>query len=667
MQRITYFARMRFTPQFLDEIRTRLSVSQVVSRKVALKKAGREFRGLSPFKMERTPSFFVNDQKGFYHCFASGEHGDIFKFVMQTEGLTFAEAVERLAGEAGLEMPKATVRDARSEQEADQRSRLYDALEASARFFEEKLAGPEGRDARAYLEKRGLKRETIREFRLGFAPAGRSVLKEALGAKGFRAEDLALSGMLISGADIPVPYDRFRGRVMFPIMDPKGKVIAFGGRALDPSAPAKYLNSPETPLFHKGAILFNAGRARAKAHDRGRVIAVEGYMDVISLAEAGFGEAVAPLGTALTEQQVQLLWRMSQEPILCFDGDSAGLKAAYRAVETVLPMLKPGFSVQFAFLPDGQDPDDLVRTQGPDAFETILKSQTRPLFDVLIEKEEAAEGATVTPEQRAALEARLKQLVGRIADPGVRGHYEVELRQTLWERSRREVREITGSGGRRSPGAVGRRRDNAQVDWRVRERARLQSGGAVRKSPLAVAAAPSNELVRRGRSVSAREALILLTLLNHPWLAADEAETIAELKFATPGLQPLRDALLLFVAEENSLDRASLRAHLTGQGLAKVVALVERAITHKGDKFAEPEADRAAVDLGWHHVVALHRKEGLREELAAARQAWDQEGSNDAYVRICEIHRLLNSMASTGSETDHDAAGLLPTTIIRGD
>jgi DNA primase len=652
---------MRFTPQFLDEIRARLPVSQVVSRKVSLKKAGREFRGLSPFKSERSPSFFVNDQKGFYHCFASGEHGDIFKFVMETEGLSFGEAVERLAGEAGLELPKVQARDPQAQQQTDERTRLYEALEASARFFEEKLAAPEGRDARAYLEKRGLKRETIREFRIGFAPAGRSVLKEALAAKGFRVPDLALSGMLISGDDIPVPYDRFRGRVMFPITDAKSRVIAFGGRALDPSAPAKYLNSPETPLFHKGAILFNAARARAKAFDRGRIVAVEGYMDVISLAEAGFGETVAPLGTALTDQQLQLLWRMSPEPILCFDGDAAGIKAAYRAVETALPLLKPGFSIQFAFLPGGMDPDDLVRTQGPEAFETILKSQTRPLFDVLIEREEASDGGTVTPEQRAALETRLTQLVARIGDATVRGQYEVEMRQTLWERSRREVREITGNGGRRGAAVVGRRRNNAQVDWRVRERARMQGTRGGQRQSAAPAVVASNELTQRSRPVSAREAVILLSILNHPWLAADEAEMIAELKFTTPGLQLLRDALLSYVAEENSLDRSTVHAHLTSLGLAKVIALVERAITHKGDKFADPEADRAAVERGWHHVVALHLKDGLREELAVARQAWDQDESDEAFVRICEIHRQLNTDASSSAEHVSDAVVLPPT------
>ena len=636
---------MRFTPQFLDEIRARLPVSHVVGRKVALKKAGRELKGLSPFKVERTPSFFVNDHKGFYHCFASGAHGDIFKFVMETEGLSFSEAVEQLAEEAGLPLPKAEPRSPQAREEADERTRLHEVLEASCRFFQEQLVSPAGQEARAYIAKRGLARETVAEFRLGFAPSGRNVLKEWLGARGHKLADMVASGMLIGGEDISVPYDRFRGRLMFPIQDLKGRIIAFGGRALEAGVPAKYLNSPETPLFHKGNNLFNAHRARKHAHDKGRVIAVEGYMDAIALAEAGFGETVAPLGTALTEPQVQLLWRMSAEPILCFDGDSAGRRAAFRAVETVLPHLKPGASVRFAFLPDGLDPDDLIRAQGPAAFEAVLATRVRPLFDVLVEKEELAGGDVITPEARAALEVRLRKLVGQIADQDVRQQYEAELRQTLWEKNRRQLREITGGGGERRTAAVaGRRRDNAKPDWKARERARLARPGDRRRAqpPAALAASASNELVERHLPVPPREALILATLLAHPWLIADEAERIAGLGFASESLSRLRDALLAASIEENCLDRENLASHVNDQGLAKVVALVLRAITHKGDKFADPEADRAAVETGWHHVVALHQRQGeLRRALEAAEQAWHREGSEDAFARICELQATL--------------------------
>jgi DNA primase len=642
---------MRFTPQFLDEIRARLPVSQVVARKVALKKAGREYRGLSPFKAERTPSFFVNDQKGFYHCFASGAHGDIFKFVMETEGLSFTEAVERLAEEAGLPLPKAAPSTPESRERSDQQTRLYEILEASARFFEEQLRQPLGQEARAYIERRGLKRETLAEFRIGFAPPGRSTLKEHLAGSGFAVPDMIAAGMLIGGDDIPVPYDRFRGRVMFPIQDAKGRIIAFGGRALDPNAPAKYLNSPETPLFHKGHVLFNAHRARARAYDKGRVIAVEGYMDAISLFEAGFGETVAPLGTALTEAQIQLLWRLAPEPILCFDGDSAGRRAAFRAAETVLPHLKPGMSVRFAFLPDGLDPDDLIRSEGPAAFEAVLQSRVRPLFDVLMEKELQTAPAP-TPEGRAALEQSLVNQVRRIADPGVRSQYETELRQTLWERNRREMRAITGSGGSPRDAAVaGRRRNNAEVDWRVRARSQMQRPGERRRGPGSQppAVTASNELAQRSVLLPPREALILATLINHPWLIEDEAELISGLTFTSQPMARLRDALLTATSGENALDTHTLSHQLDAQGLAKVIALVQRAITHKGDKFADPEADRAVVELGWRHTVALHQKQvELRLALSAAEQAWHDEGSEDAFARICEIQAMLNR--SDGAE-----------------
>ena len=651
---------MRFTPQFLDEIRARLPVSQVVGRKVALKRAGREFKGLSPFKAERTPSFTVNDQKNFYHCFASGAHGDIFKFVMETEGLSFFEAVERLAEEAGLVLPAPTQNDEQAREQIDERARLYDILDASARWFEEQLRGASGQEARTYLDKRGLRRETIAEFRIGFAPSHRSALKQHLLAAGFTVPDLVESGMLIGGEDIAEAYDRFRRRVMFPIADAKGRIIAFGGRAIDPDAPAKYLNSPETPLFHKGNVLFNAHRARPRVFERNRVIAVEGYMDVIALAEAGFGETVAPLGTALTEAQVQLLWRLSPEPILCFDGDGAGKRAAYRAVETVLPHLKPGYSVRFAFLPDGLDPDDLVRAEGPTGFEAILQHRVRPLFDVLIEKEEQAGPAAPTPEGRAGFEARLQKHVARIGDAAVRTQYQAEMRQTLWARTRLQMRELTGGGlGGRPNAFAGQRRNNVQPDWRVRERAnRTAPGQRSRGRPLAQAApTASNELVDHTILVPAREALIVATLLFHPWLLSQDSELIASITFSSAPVARLRDALLSVAADDISLDTQMLATHLDQLGLAKVVALVKRAITHRGDKFAHPGADQAIVETGWRHAVELHQQQvELGRQLDAAEQAWNRDvGNEDAFARICEIKAQLNR--SDGAEVQSMLGG----------
>ena len=626
---------MRYPPHFLDEIRARLPVSQVVGRKVALKRAGREHKGLSPFKVEKTPSFTVNDTKGFYHCFASGEHGDIFKFLMSTEGLSFPEAVERLAGEAGVPMPKLTQRD---EAREDERERLYKLMEASAAFFQQGLASGPGAEARRYLEKRGLNRETIDGFRLGYAPNDKSALKQHLAKAGFTPQEMIVSGMLIGGEDIAVPYDRFRHRVMFPITDLRDRVIAFGGRALSDDQPAKYLNSPETPLFHKGAVLFNAAKARGPAHDKSRLVAVEGYMDVIALAEAGFGETVAPLGTALTEDQVKLLWRLAPEPVLCFDGDAAGRKAAFRAVETVMPLLKPGFSVRFAFLPGGLDPDDLIRQQGPQAFEQEL-GKTRALIDVLWQREEEGHDLS-TPESRAALEQRLNATVARIADTAVKSQYERELRETIWTLNRKVTRQIVRGEGPRRAGPAGGRRNNVTPDWRIRERANRSSLRPPPASRGAYGASP--ELAQRTALIPAREALLIKTILNHAWLIEEHSEEIAALTLTSQPVAKLRDGILSAHALQNTLDSPGLRSQLSVSGLGKVIDLVERSVTHRSDHFAEPDAPQAEVEAGWRHTLALHERQvGLQKSLEAAVRAYHQDGSEDALARICEIRGLL--------------------------
>src|SRR4051812_2620423 len=366
---------MRFPPAFLDELRARLSVSDVVGRRVKLKKAGREWKGLSPFNQERTPSFFANDQKGKWFDFSSGRNGNIFDFVMATEGVSFPEAVERLASMAGLALP---VVSKEAEAREERRKTLHDVMELAAKFFETTLASRVGARARGYLADRAIDPSTQLSFRIGYASTERFALKEHLGAQKVPVEDMVEAGLLVAGDDIPLPFDRFRDRVMFPITDMRGRVVGFGGRALDADVPAKYLNSPETPLFHKGSNLYNGAAARAAAHQGARVIAVEGYVDVIAMVSAGFPATVAPLGTALTEEQLGLLWKIADEPILCFDGDAAGRRAAYRAVDLALPRLLPGRSLRFALLPEGQDPDDLVRTGGRDAVAEILGS-ARPL------------------------------------------------------------------------------------------------------------------------------------------------------------------------------------------------------------------------------------------------------------------------------------------------
>src|SRR6266478_1595161 len=431
-------SRMRFTPQFLDELRARLPVSEVVGRRVKLKKAGREWKGLSPFQQEKTPSFTVNDQKGFYHDFSSGKHGDIISFLMETEGVGFTEAVERLAAMAGLPLPAVTPDAARHEQ---RRKTLHDVMELAAKFFADTLASRNGAKARGYLADRAISPATQLQFRIGYAQGERFALKEHLGAQGIPVEDMVEAGLLIAADDIPVPYDRFRDRVMFPITDLRNRVIAFGGRALEKDVPAKYLNSPETPLFHKGDNLYNLATARQATHNGAPLIVVEGYVDVIAMVTTGFAATVAPLGTALTENQLALLWKMADEPILCFDGDKAGQKAAWRAADMALPHLLPGKSLRFALLPEGQAPDDLARSGGRGAIEEVI-SAARPLVDMLWSREIEG-GIFATPERRAALEARINELSKGIRDEVVRRHY----RDDLADRLRRAFAPQGGGGG----------------------------------------------------------------------------------------------------------------------------------------------------------------------------------------------------------------------------
>ena len=667
---------MKFPPHLLDDIRTRLPVSQVVGRKVALKKKGREYAGLSPFKVEKTPSFFVNDQKGFYHCFASGEHGDIFKFLMTTEGLSFPEAVERLAQEAGVTLPKPDVHD---EAREDERQRLYRLLEASQAFFQSSLASAAGLEARRYIERRGLKRETVQTFGVGFGPSSKTALKDHLAAQGFTVPEMVTSGMLIGGEDIPTPYDRFRNRVMFPIADAKGRIIAFGGRALDADAPAKYLNSPETPLFHKGHVLFNAHRARLAAHDKDRVIAVEGYMDAVALSEAGFAESVAPLGTALTEDQVKLLWRMSPEPILCFDGDSAGRKAAFRAIDTALPLLEPGKSLSFAFLPDGLDPDDLVRQQGPEAMETILQ-RARPLAEVLFDREWAS-GDWSTPERRAGLEKQLRECVAKIADPAIRGHYSQDIAQRLqakWGQNSNQNRKWNGAsggstqqsnrpfqaqpGGRQTSwpnkfaGAQGGRGPNSNARFGNPGYGGTQAPRPNPSSSLLKSAMVSGE----ASGVPYREALLLQTLLNHPWLIEQHSEDIAELPLTSQPLARLRDVILSTQALDSPLDSATLRAHVANLGAERVILLVERAVTHKCDKFAKPDSEQTEVEDGWCHALALHNRQvGVRRSLLAAERQWHEDGSDAAFARICELQSELERLSRVDGPATEEPTRML--------
>jgi DNA primase len=411
---------LTLTPQWLDELRARTTLSALIGRSIKVTKAGREYKASCPFHNEKTPSFTINDEKGFYHCFGCGAHGDAIRWMTDQRGLGFMDAVKELADAAGIQVPAP---DPKAAAKADRANTLYDVMTAAQDWFVDELNGLEGADARAYLEKRGFTKKSIQDFGLGFAPDSRAKLKRALSR--YEVPMLVEAGLLIAVED-KEPYDRFRGRLMIPIRDPRGRVIAFGGRILGAGEP-KYLNSPDTPLFDKGRMLYNLDKASPASRASARVIVVEGYMDVIALAQAGFGEAVAPLGTALTEQQIAMLWRMVPKPLLCFDGDAAGQKAAFRGAMRALGGLKPGHSLDFVTLPDGQDPDDLVKAKGPGAFRALLDA-AEPLVERIWKTELAAE-PIATPEDRAGLKQRLGVHLANIADTEIRHHYADAFRE----------------------------------------------------------------------------------------------------------------------------------------------------------------------------------------------------------------------------------------------
>ncbi|WP_295639603.1 DNA primase [Novosphingobium sp.] len=449
---------MALTPQWLDELRTRVTLSGVIGRTTRIQKAGREWKACCPFHNEKTPSFTINDEKGFYHCFGCGAHGDVIRWMTDQRGLPFMDAVKELAVEAGMEVPAP---DPRAAERAVQQQSLHDVMAAAQAFFVERLASDAGAEARAYLARRGFPAAIVREFGFGFAPDSRTALKAALPQ--FPVPMLIEAGLLISVEDRD-PYDRFRNRLMLPITDARGRVIAFGGRILDAAktdAP-KYLNSPETPLFDKGRTLYNLQRAAPASRTSGRIVVVEGYMDVVALAAAGIGEAVAPLGTALTEEQIERLWRVHECPVLCFDGDAAGKRAAMRAATRALPLLRPGHSMRVVTLPEGLDPDDLIKRDGPSAMQAALAGG-RSLVELVWEAEREAL-ALVTPEDKAGLKARLLDHVSTIAHPDIRSLYRRDLLERFdafafaprerkpWNPADRQP--WTGKGGRTPPEQV---------------------------------------------------------------------------------------------------------------------------------------------------------------------------------------------------------------------
>jgi len=630
---------MRYSEHLLDDIRARIRVSELVGRTVGLKRKGREFAGLSPFNQEKTPSFFVNDDKQFYHCFSSGKHGDIFTWLMEREGLSFPEAVERLAAEAGVALPKAAPQDIEREKK---RAGLIDVMAMAEAFFRAQLQADAGAAARAYLARRGLPDATIAQFALGYAPADRQALRGHLAARGVSDAMMAQAGLIISGEEVRTPYDRFRDRIMFPIGDVRGRVIAFGGRALAADAQAKYLNSPQTPLFHKGSVVYNFARARKPAFDAQTVLVAEGYMDVIALTQAGLPYAVAPLGTALTEDQIALMWRLAPEPVLCFDGDRAGQAAAYRAAERVLPVLKPGHSVRFAFLPEGKDPDDLIKTHGPDAMRDVI-AQARPLYKVLWEKE-VTDRRIDTPERRAEFQQAVRAVPRAIRDEAVRAHYAQAFDAQL-------DAYLGGHEGRR------------QRDGRPHRRRRPISGsrgtqaGPAPLAPLGASPALRRSSLARGRTPATSRAheLLVLTVLNHPWLVADHAEALARISIADPSLDSLLNEIIDVATRGDdhaaALDRQGLHTHLDTHGLSHVAHGLLANDALKTVTFARGDADPAVAEEGFRATLKECATRGFDADLARAQAEFEVDPSEENWSRLERIKRMMLEQAV------HDKAG----------
>jgi len=611
---------MAFPPGFLDELRARISLSDVIGRKVALKRrSGAEFAGLCPFHNEKTPSFTVNDKKGFFYCFGCHEKGDVVGFVMKTEGLSFPEAVEKLAREAGLEVPRATPGE---RERAERASSLQEIVEHAARWFQKQLRLPIGRSALDYLRGRGLSDETIDDFRLGFAPDSRDGLLAALKREGATLDKIVEAGLAIQPEDAGrEAYDRFRGRAMFTINDRRGRAIAFGGRVMGAGEP-KYLNSPETPLFHKGGNLYCLDRARLAATKDQPVIVAEGYMDVIALHGAGYTGAVAPLGTALTEGQLGELWKLADEPILCFDGDNAGRRAAQRAAGRALPLLRPGKSLRFVSLPSGEDPDSLIRGRGAAAIGRLLEL-ARPLADVVWELETEGQPAD-TPERRARMRRAVGRRVAEIADPVVREYYKRDMGQRL---------------AKAHPAPTPAWQRDARRPFRpgLQDPAPFSAGAAARRS--------SADL-----DTSRQERALLGAMIERPTLLHTLAEELAHLPIAHEELQRLRSALLdalslapsgiepaaeEAMAGEGPLESQLIAEHLQRNGLGRLADAARakaREVFHDDPK--EPDGwvgqwRRAAQHLA-HLTIGP-------EELRQAEQALAEDMNEENLQRLQAI------------------------------
>ncbi|MFO1164719.1 MAG: DNA primase [Paracoccus sp. (in: a-proteobacteria)] len=623
---------MSLPPQFLDEIRARVPLSRVIGRKVVwdLRRSNQakgDWWAPCPFHGEKTASFHVDDQKGFYYCFGCHAKGDALTFLREAEGMGFIEAVELLASEAGLQMPE---RDPRATERADRRTLLVEVMEQATRWFRLQLQSGAAADARAYLVRRGLDEAACEQFGIGFAPDQRQGLFNALRGKGVDPALIVEAGLAAKPDDGGAPFDRFRGRIIFPIRDGRGRCIAFGGRAMDPNARAKYLNSPETPLFDKGRNLYNVGPARAAVAKGKPLIVAEGYMDVIALVRAGFEGAVAPLGTAITEDQLRLMWRVSPEPVIALDGDTAGLRAAMRLIDLALPMTAPGQALRFAFLPEGQDPDDLIRAKGAGAMSAIL-DEARPLVDLLWRRE--TEGRVFdSPERRAALDKALGDAIAKIADKDTRDHYFAALKDLKWQLFSNRRRNDAPSTPRPAP-AGGRGRGN---DARFQPVAPVAPTRASRLSSPEAGEHEADALI---------EAMVLAICATHPALIAPVESRLERLEPQDSDRAALVHDLLS--ATQSQAGQRALESILSDPHVKAAPAILR------------PQDGDAASEILANALDRIESRRAAREEIARAEaeiEGMADEGltwrmAQSARARQLADHPSLADLSDLGEDS----------------
>jgi DNA primase len=597
----------------LEEFKARLPIADVVGRHVRLSRRGRDLWGCCPFHKEKTASFHVVPDKGFYHCFGCGQHGNAIDFVMAIEGVDFSQALQRLAELCGLPAPRSG-----GEGKTRVAPSIYAANQAAARWFAGRLEAQGGQRAAEYLSTRGLDRAIIERFGLGYAPGERTALKRAMLAEGYTEAQLLEAGLLVAPDDGGPSYDRFRDRVMFPIQDARGRVVGFGGRTLG-AARAKYLNTAETPAFHKGELLYGLPLARAAIRERGTVIVAEGYMDVIALVQAGFAHAVAPLGTAVGEAQLTQLWQLCDEPLICLDGDEAGLQAGHRLIERALPALRPGKSLRFALLPPGRDPDSVLRSatgafRGRAALQLIL-DEAISLLDFLWARETATRSPTV-PQQRWALEQRYRTLAGSIP--------ERTLGRLLLNDLFRRLK-ATPKGAAAAPAAV-------RGNWFA-----SASGAGVGSARLAAGIAARESL---------HEAELVWPIVLHPKMLDVIEEEFEAVELIDRQLGALRDAILSWYGERGHLDPGDLRDHLSRIGFASEI---EQLLARVPEWFAHDRETGSVVE-GWRARLAERRRFAERRALTrAAEAAIVANRDREAADQLLAVDRLINPAGAPGA------------------